>query len=57
MRPDQRGAGRPPIGPVVKARVSPELLDQVNQFAQLHGLKQAEAVRRLITAGLATSDQ
>ncbi|KAB2350378.1 hypothetical protein F8566_09140 [Actinomadura rudentiformis] len=53
--PTEKGPGRPEIGGRVQVRLG-ELLPQVDQYADRHGLSRAEAVRMLISAGLARDD-
>ena len=49
---DERGPGRPEIGPAVNIRLPQNLLDQLDARAQADGVARAEMVRRFVTAGL-----
>ncbi|MFP3966092.1 hypothetical protein SMC26_27550 [Actinomadura fulvescens] len=49
--PAETGPGRPEIGGRVQVRLG-DLLPQVDQYADRHGISRAEAVRTLISAGL-----
>ena len=50
---DERGPGRPEIGPPVLIRFGDDLLARVDAYATEHDIKRAEAVRRLVAAALA----
>lgn len=47
-------AGRPEVGKPINLRLGDDLLAQVDIYAVAEGIKRAEAVRRLVTAGLKT---
>lgn len=49
---DERGPGRPEIGPAVNVRFPQDLLDRLDARAKTEGTKRAELVRRLVAAGL-----
>ena len=49
--PEESGPGRPEIGGTVNTRLG-DLLPRVDAWAEMQGLKRAEAIRRLVTAGL-----
>ncbi|AYY13839.1 hypothetical protein EF847_15160 [Actinobacteria bacterium YIM 96077] len=50
--PREQGPGRPEIGGTVQVRLGRPLLPQVDDFARRQDCSRAEAIRRLITAGL-----
>lgn len=50
--PEESGPGRPEIGGAVHVRLGDELA-RVDAWAAKEGIKRAEAVRRLVSAGLA----
>ncbi len=45
--------GRPEVGEPIHLRLTPELKARVDQYASTNGLTRAEAVRQLLTDGLA----
>ena len=45
--------GRPQIGPKVQVRLGEETLESVDEFAAKVEVSRAEAIRRLVIAGLA----
>lgn len=49
--PEENGPGRPETGGEVKVRLG-DLLPRVDEWATTQGVKRAEAVRRLVSAGL-----
>jgi len=49
---EERGPGRPEIGPAIQVRLPAELLRRVEDWAQAQGVSRAEAVRRLLEAAL-----
>src|SRR5678815_1595847 len=49
---EERGPGRPEVGPAFSVRFPPELLDRVDQAATVEGISRAEMIRRLVVAGL-----
>ncbi|QSB07192.1 ribbon-helix-helix domain-containing protein [Natronoglycomyces albus] len=49
------GPGRPTIGPRIQAKVSPELSAAIDTYAAAQGLSVSEAIRALLTAGLASN--
>ncbi len=51
---EDRREGRPEIGGLVQVRLGDEL-ERVDGYAQAHGIKRAEAIRRLLGAGLAVA--
>jgi hypothetical protein len=51
---EDRRPGRPEIGEPVQVRLG-DLLPPVDAYAQAHGIKRAEAIRRLVTTGLAAA--
>lgn len=53
--PDETGPGRPEIGGLVQVRLG-KLLPSVDAYATEQGCSRAEAVRRLVVAGLAAED-
>lgn len=53
--PDESGPGRPEIGGLVQVRLG-NLLPSVDTYATRHGWSRAEAVRRLVLAGLAVDE-
>lgn len=44
--------GRPHVGTPINIRLGDELLSRVDAFAAREQIKRAEAIRRLVTAGL-----
>lgn len=44
--------GRPHVGTPINIRLGDELLSRVDAFAGREQIKRAEAIRRLVTAGL-----
>ena len=52
---DERGPGRPEIGAPVQVRLG-DLLPMVDAWAAERGVKRAEAVRQLVSAGLDNAD-
>ena len=52
---EERGPGRPEIGPVIQVRLPEELLAKVDAVAMRDDLSRAEAVRQLLDRGLNTS--
>ncbi len=52
---DERGPGRPEIGPAVLVRLTPEILGAVDGLAAEEGTPRAEVIRRLLTEALATT--
>lgn len=55
--PDEIGPGRPEIGGRVTLSLGDDLLTRVDEWADAAGASRAEAVRRLIRAGLTTTAQ
>jgi len=51
---DERGPGRPEIGPAVMIRLPEELLAEVDSRAEAEEVSRAEIVRRLLTETLLT---
>jgi hypothetical protein len=51
--PVRRGPGRPAIGERTTARLDAETLAAVDRFAAGLAIQRAEAIRRLVVAGLA----
>lgn len=49
---EERGPGRPEIGPAVNMRFPQELLDRIDAAAKTDGVSRAEKIRRLVAAGL-----
>jgi Ribbon-helix-helix protein, copG family len=43
------GPGRPSIGPLVRARIPPDLLTAIDQAATAQGIPRAEMIRQLLT--------
>lgn len=52
---EDRRPGRPEIGGRITTAIGDDLLGAVDAYAQAHGIKRADAVRQLMTAGLAVS--
>jgi hypothetical protein len=54
IRRRRPGAGRPPVGPFVGARLPQELIDKIDAWAdrECNGSR-SEAIRRLVERGLA----
>ena len=50
---DERGPGRPEIGPAVLVRLTPEILEAVDGLAAKEGAPRAEVIRQLLTEALA----
>lgn len=50
--PQEQGPGRPEIGGTVQVRLGWALLPDVDAFARREGCSRAEAMRRLVAAGL-----
>ena len=50
---EERGPGRPEIGPAIQVRLPEELLRRVEDRAQAQGVSRAEAIRRLLEYALA----
>jgi len=46
------GPGRPPVGPVVKVRLEPDMLEAVDDYARRWDVSRAEAIRDLLKDGL-----
>lgn len=46
------GRGRPPIGPAVQVRLTPDLLARIDRWAKRQGVTRAEAIRRLVERAL-----
>ena len=44
--------GRPQVGTPINVRLGDELLAQVDDYAEVEGIKRAEAIRRLVQRGL-----
>jgi hypothetical protein len=53
--PDESGPGRPEIGGLVQVRLG-NLLPSVDAYATRHSWSRAEAVRRLVVAGLSSDE-
>ena len=53
--PNESGPGRPEIGGLVQVRLG-NLLPSVDAYAARHGWSRAEAVRRLVVAGLGSDE-
>jgi hypothetical protein len=49
---EERGPGRPEIGPVIQVRLPEELLQQVDTAAKKAGLSRAETIRQLLEGAL-----
>lgn len=47
-----RGPGRPPVGPRVEVRLTPDVLTQVDTLAASRDEKRSDTVRQLIERGL-----
>lgn len=54
--PAERGPGQPPIGPEIKVRLGSDLQPRVEGWAARHDVTRAEAVRKLVAAGLEDID-
>lgn len=52
MSSSNRSAGRPEVGRPVNLRLGDDLLKQVDDYAARNGHSRAEAIRRLVAAGL-----
>ena len=52
MTATSRGRGRPEVGPRIPVRLPPHVLAHVDAWADAEGVTRAEAIRRLLTAGL-----
>jgi hypothetical protein len=53
---EEKGPGRPEIGPAINVRLG-NLLTAVDAYAEANGIKRAEAVRRLVAAGLVAAGE
>jgi hypothetical protein len=53
--PQEKGPGRPEVGGLVQVRLG-KLLPSVDAYATEHRCSRAEAVRRLVVAGLSSDD-
>ena len=53
-KPKKRGRGRPATGrdPMYGARLSDELVGQIDAWAKVEKLSRSEAIRRLVELGL-----
>ena len=49
---DERGPGRPEIGPVIQVRLPEELLERVDALAGQTGASRAETIRQLLERAL-----
>jgi len=49
---EQRGPGRPEIGPAINVRLGADRLESVDTWAREHAVSRAEAIRHLIDVGL-----
>lgn len=49
---EERGPGRPEVGPAVNMRFPQDLLDRIDAAAKTDGISRAEKIRRLVAAGL-----
>lgn len=49
---DERGPGRPEVGPAFSLRFPADLLAKVDQTAKTNNVSRAEQIRRLVAAGL-----
>lgn len=45
-------AGRPEVGKPINVRLGDDLLARVDAYAEVEGIKRAEAVRQLVRSGL-----
>ena len=50
--PADRGPGRPPIGPKIEVRLSPETLAKLDDEAERRGEKRAAVVRGIVELAL-----
>jgi hypothetical protein len=49
---EERGPGRPEIGPAVNMRFPQDMLDRIDAAAKADGISRAEKIRRLVSAGI-----
>jgi hypothetical protein len=49
---EERGPGRPEVGPAVHTRLPQDLVDSIDAMAKDSGVSRAEMIRDLLTAGL-----
>lgn len=49
---EERGPGRPEVGPVIQVRLPEELLERVDYEAEKEGQSRAETIRRLLEKAL-----
>lgn len=47
-QPEERGPGRPEVGPVVQVRFPDDLLAKVDERAKVHGVSRAMMIRRMV---------
>lgn len=52
---DERGPGRPAVGPVVKARFDEQTIARIDAFATDHGVSRADAIRQLVEQALSAT--
>lgn len=54
---DERGPGRPAVGPAINTRVSADQLRRLDAWASARGLTRAEAIRRIVDSALGASEE
>ncbi|WP_020576509.1 ribbon-helix-helix protein, CopG family [Actinopolymorpha alba] len=52
---DCRSRGRPEVGPTIQVRIPSDQLEIIDDYAEVQDISRAEAIRRLLTAGLKTT--
>jgi hypothetical protein len=54
---EERGPGRPEVGPAIHIRLSEDLLARVDQLSEIEGVSRAEMVRTLLDEAIANRRQ
>lgn len=53
--PEERGPGRPAIGPVVEVRFAPDILEAIDAAAAVQGMRRAEYIRGAVERDLSVT--